>query len=147
MSTNIDPTALAAHEIGHLTIDTAATGIAADDGGWSVVSTDAPVNEAEFLSRQSAGIIAEIVLRYGLEVGSVMAKKRDTWRTAIGEDDNRILDCVSLDMLVDIYDRCAPTISRILNDVGKRRLTAIGHRILEMESGEIMKFNMEAANA
>lgn len=147
MSTNIDPTALSAHEIGHLVIDTTATGIEADENGWSVVSTEPPINEAEFLARQSAGIIGEIVLRYGLEVGGVMAKQRSTWQTDIGKDDNRILDCVQLDMLVDIYDRCAPTIARVLNDVGRKRLTAIGHRILQMEHGDLMKFNLENAHA
>lgn len=143
---NIDPTALAAHEIGHLAIDTGATGIAADDGGWAVVSTDAPVNEKEFLSRQSAGIIGEIVLRYGLEIGGVMAKQRSTWQTNIGKDDCMILDCVPLETLSGVYDRCAPTIDRVLNDVGRKRLTAIGHRILQMEPGDHMSFNLENAN-
>jgi len=143
---SIDPTALAAHEIAHLAIDTAATGIAADDGGWSIMSADAPINEREFLSRQSAGIVGEIVLRYGLGIGGVMAKKRSTWQTNIGEDDVVILNCVPVETLSAIYDRCAPTISRVLNDIGKRRLTAIGHRILEMEPGDHMSFSLENAH-
>lgn len=144
---NIDPTALAAHEIGHLAIDTAATGIAADNSGWSVVSTDAPTNEKEFLSRQGAGIVGEIILKYGLEIGGVMAKQRSTWQTVIGEDDAVILNCVPVETLSAIYERCAPTIDRVLNDIGKRRLTAIGNRILQMESGDVMTFNLEVANA
>ena len=140
---SVSPLALAAHEIAHLAIDCSAKGIAADEGGWMVMSTEPPASEADFLNRQSAGIVGEIVLKYGVEVGGVMAKQRETWQTAIGEDDLFILNAVPMDMLSAVYDRCAPTIGRVLTDVGHKRLTQIGHRLLQMHPGDALQFKLE----
>ena len=141
------PIALAAHEIAHLAIDCSATGIAADEGGWMVMSTEPPASEADFLNRQSAGIIGDIVLKFGVEVGGVMAKQRETWQTAIGEDDLFILNSVPMPVLSAVYDRCAPTIDRVLKDVGHKRLTQIGHRLLQMSPGDVLQFKLEDSHA
>lgn len=143
---NVDPTALAAHEIAHLVIDDTATGIRADADGWTVLSTEPPASGDDLMNRQAAGIIGEIVLRYGVEIGSAMAKRRETWQTAIGEADLFVLNLLPMNVLSAVYDRCAPTINRVLTDVGHKRLTAIGHRLLQMQPGDTLQFKLEDAN-
>ena len=140
---SVSPLALAAHEIAHLAIDCSAKGIAADEGGWMVLSTEPPASEADFLNRHAAGIIGEIVLRFGVEVGGVMAKQRETWQTDVGEDDLFILNAVPIEVLSAVYDRCATVIDRVLRDIGHKRLTQIGHRLLQMSNGDVLQFRLE----
>ena len=141
---NASPLYLAAHECGHLAIDPSATGIRADaDGGWTVLSTEPPLSGEELLNRQCGGVTAEIILRYGLELGGIMAQKRDTWQTAIGADDAFIIDRLPIPMLCAIYTRCAPLINTVLTDIGRARLTAIGHHLLQMSPGETFAFSLE----
>ena len=144
---NASPLYLAAHECGHLAIDPSATGIRADaDGGWTVLSTEPPLCGDELLNRQCAGVIAEITLRYGVELGGIMARTEEIWHTDIGEDDRFIIDRLSIPMRAAIYARCAPLIHRVLTDIGRARLTAIGHHLLQMSPGEEFAFNLESAH-
>jgi hypothetical protein len=144
---NVSALYLAAHEIGHIAIDPSATGVRSDpDGGWTVLSTEPPLSGDELLNRQCAGVIAEITLRYGVELGGIMARTEEIWHTDIGEDDRFIIDRLSIPMRAAIYARCAPLIHRVLTDIGRVRLTAIGHHLLQMSPGDVLDFHLENVN-
>ena len=141
----ISPLSLAAHDISHLIADPDATGIRADSDGWTVMSATGspPTSGDDFLNRHCAGIIGEIVLKYGADIGAVMARQRTTWQTEIGAHDCVILNHVPIATLCAVYDRCAPLINTVLTDIGRVRLTAIGHHLLQMSPGETFAFSLE----
>ena len=144
----ISPLSLAAHEISHLITDPDATGIRADSDGWTVMSATGspPTSGDDFLNRHCAGVIAEITLRYGVELGGIMARTEEIWHTDIGEDDRFIIDRLSIPMRAAIYARCAPLIHSVLTDIGRARLTAIGHHLLQMSPGDVLDFHLENVN-
>lgn len=94
-----------------------------------------------------AGVIGERLVQYGQEIARIKLKDESAWLTEIGTDDYVFIAAVPMTTRLAVFDRIAPRLLGVLNEIGKARLSSLGQRLLMMKPSEKLDFTGVSANA